>query len=374
MAPLSTETGTNATVASGAFFGIRGRYLGSAIVQIVDLGYFALALVLAVPAIDEALSRLFGAGRSSAIPTMAVTAACTIVLGIFGHRTLIAAQKLNSLAGLASVGALAVFASLHLASPHPPVTHPAPSPGPVSAILLATAVQFANAISYAPYVGDQARYIHPRAGPGASKAAFAGMLAGSLSILAGLLIGSAVPDPGQTVREMVDLLPVPLVVPVVLAGILGNVTSGGTILYNGMLDLHAILWRWTRLQAGILFAALGVTASFLSLVLFDLVRSLETLCTIVGVLVAPWIAIAIVGRLLGPRLDAPSLQDFALTDPANPYRDRAGINRAGIAAWAAGAATGLVVHQTARLDLGIPAAMLVAVFAWLALQGAKPAR
>jgi purine-cytosine permease-like protein len=352
MAPVATATGTNATVASGTAFGIRGRILGSVIVQLLDVFYFALSLIIAVPAIDEALHRLAGLPAGHAVvPTMAVTAALTVALAVLGNRTLIAAQRLNALLGIAGIAVLSAAAILHLAH----AGLPAPPPPPAAAaILAAVAIQFANVISYAPYVGDNARYIPRAQGRRAFIAAFAAIQTGAVSLIAGLIIALAVPHPAQALREMVDLLPLPFVVPVVFAGALANVTSGGLLLYNGMLDLQSLLWRWSRLQAGLLFVLAGIAFAILSLLAFDLIDTLETLCTIVGILVAPWIAIVATARLPA---DPALLQDFAGIDPSNPYR---GLDLPALLAWAAGAATGLAVHLAAPVDLGIPAGMLVA--------------
>ncbi len=370
MAPIGSASGTNVTVSSVASFGIRGRFLGSAVTQLVDLGYFALSLVLAVPAVDEALHLLFGirAGVETTIAVMVVTAVLTIGLGLFGHATVMAAQKLNIVLG---IGGIAVIAAGALTHPAGPAVRPigfAIGPFVMSATLM-----FANAVSYAPYVGDAARYLPHRAGThDLFLVALAGMLGGALASLGlGLLIGSAVPDASDVLRRMVDLVPHALVAPVVLLGVLGNVGTGAIIVYNGMLDLHAVLWRLRRLQVGMLFSAAGVAIAFPALLVLDLANSIEAMCNVVGALVTPWIAVMIVNHLRARRPLVPrALQAFrrAGGDVGSPYWYARGINPRAVGAWAAGAATGVAVHVLSPLDVSVPAAALVSAGVFAALE------
>ena len=52
LAVIGPKAGTNATVTSCAFFGIRGRYVGSLITQVITLGFFALQLWVSTPPLE----------------------------------------------------------------------------------------------------------------------------------------------------------------------------------------------------------------------------------------------------------------------------------------------------------------------------------
>ena len=372
MAPIGAASGTNVTVSSAAAFGLRGRYLGSAITQLVDLGYFALSLVLAVPAVDEGLHLLFGfpGGTTTTVLTMIVTAALTIGLGLFGHATVVAAQKLNVALGIGGIAAIAVSALLFPAPPPHPAAGFAFAP-----FVLSTTLMFANAVSYAPYVGDAARYVPETVGPARLFAVtFAGMFGGAVVSLAlGLAIGAAVPDPADVLRRMIDRVPAVLIGPVVLLGVLGNAGTGAVIVYNGTLDLHAVLWRWRRVSVGLLFSATGLAIAFPALLLLDLANSIEAMCDLVGALVTPWIAIMIAAYLARARpIGARALQAFRTRDrAASPYWFRGGVNPVALVAWAAGALAGVAIHVGGRLDVSVPASAIVAATLYLLLDGRR---
>lgn len=374
MAPVGIGTASNVTVASGAVFGIRGRYLGSLITQVIDLGYVALTLVLAVPAIDAALHLVFGLAPSRAVlvATMAATALVTVGLALAGQAAVLAAQKANLAVGVAVVAVLVACAL-----GHPALPHPAASATPRALFVAALAVQFANALSWAPYVGDAARYVAPqRSRLGPALVVYAGMGAGAvLSAGAGLLIATRVAAPGHVLAGMIALLPPALVVPVVLLGALGNAASGAVLIYNGMLDLQSILWRRSRLVAGALFSAAAVGVGFAALVVFDLASSLEAMCTVVGLLLTPWLVVILANLLTRPHMPDPeALRDFARAIPGNPLWRHAGWQKRPLVAWACGAGAGLLDHLFGRLDLGVLLAAAVALFVGEALRPTRTPR
>ncbi len=361
MAPIGIATASNITVASSAVFGMRGRYLGSVITQAIDIGYVALTLVLAVPAIDEALHILFGVAPSRAVlvATMAATSLVTVGLALAGQATVMAAQKANLVAGAAIVAILVTCALRH-----PPLHHATPDVAPHALFVAALAVQFANALSWAPYVGDAARYVAPqRSRLHPALVVYAGMGAGALvSTGAGLLIATRVAEPGRVLAGMVDLLPRPLVAPVVLLGALGNAASGAVLIYNGMLDLQSILWRRSRVAVGVMFSAAAVLVAFAALVVFDLADSLEAMCTVVGLLLTPWLVVILADLLRRERMPDPrALRDFDRVLRDNPLWRHAGWQPRPLAAWACGAASGLLAHIYGRADTGVPLAAAVAL-------------
>ena len=63
MALMGPKSGTNGTVTSSAFFGLRGRYIGSFITQIIDLGFFAMILWVSAPPLVQARARAPGLGN-----------------------------------------------------------------------------------------------------------------------------------------------------------------------------------------------------------------------------------------------------------------------------------------------------------------------
>jgi purine-cytosine permease-like protein len=250
MSVMGPKAGTNGTVTSSAFFGIRGRYVGSFITQVIDLGYFAMVLWISSPPLVQAAHLLLGVPEGGATTTAAliVVAAIVLGLGIFGHASLVAWEKFTSYGNLLCLLLLVLFCIHNV--------HAAPDPKAFPLVLktwwpswmLAVTVVIANGISYAPYAGDYARYVPTRT---SSKAMFwwpfGGMVAGCvISCVCGTIIGLCVANPNEAASQMFDFVPRLLILPIVAIGLVGNASNGGMVVYNGMLDLQAILWKMTR--------------------------------------------------------------------------------------------------------------------------------
>jgi purine-cytosine permease-like protein len=121
------------------------------------------------------------------------------------------------------------------------------------------------------------------------------------------------------------------------------------VVYNGMLDLQAILWRLSRLQVGIIFSVIGLAVGYLGLIAFNLTNSILALCSIVTVLVSPWTVINVIGYLRhGQRFKADDLQAF--TSPSGIYWYRNGFNIPAIAAWLIAVTVGMLFSDTALFN------------------------
>lgn len=347
MALMGPISGTNGTVTSSAFFGLRGRYIGSFITQVIDLGYFAMILWVSAPPLVEAAHRLIGTGTGSAALTAALLllALLVLALGLYGHATLVASEMVISLVSL--IGLLALAAACW---PHSAGTRPQPlvlgSFWP--SWMLAVTVTLANAISYAPFAGDYARYLPAETRPfGLFGWSFGGMVAGCLIACGcGEIIGLAVPDPFNPNAGMLGFLPHALILPIVLMGLIGNAGNGGMVVYNGMLDLQAVLWRLRRPQVGLLFSLVGLAIAYLGLIVFGAANAILALCAIVTVLVTPWSIINILGYLRAGRvIDAAALQAFGST--SGRYWFSGGFHWPAVVAWGLASGVGLMFSDTA---------------------------
>lgn len=387
MSVMGPQAGTNSTVTSSAFFGIRGRYVGSFITQVIDLGYFAMMMWISAPPLVQAAHLMFGLPTGGNVSTIALLAVAAIVLGlgIFGHASLVAWEKFTSYGNLACLIFLVAVCLGHF--------HPAPDPHAFPLALktwwpswmLAVTVFIANSISYAPYAGDYARYIPTRA---PVRAVFwwpvAGMVTGCvISCACGALIGLSVANPNAAVAQMFDDVPHVLILPVAAIGLVGNASNGGMIVYNGMLDLQAILWRLSRVQVGVIFSAIGLTIGYIGLIAFDLTNSIVALCSIVTVLVTPWILINVIGYVRhGKRFHAGDLQAFGAAH-RGIYWYRNGFNVPAVTAWFVGTTVGLLFSDTALfvgpfatmakgVDLSFLSAAITAALLYLLLDALLP--
>jgi purine-cytosine permease-like protein len=381
MAILGPRTGTNSTVSSGAFFGIRGRYVGSFITQIIDLGYFAMVLWISTPPVLQGMHMLFGTPTTGPILTAAliIVALITLGFGIMGHATIVAYEKFVSVASMICLALLVYFAITHW---NPPKVAPKLLLGSFWATwAISMTTQIANAISYAPFAGDYARYTPSSSKP---RALFGwslfGMVAGCvIALTCGEIIGLGVQDAYSVTSAMIANVPVGLIVPIVLIGFIGNISNGGMVVYNGMLDLHAILWRMKRVQVGMIFGAIGLVVGYLGLIVFNLTDSILALCSIVTVLVTPWIMINIIGWFQHRgRFHAHDLQAFAHHADRGIYWYKGGYNPGAVVAWVIGVIVGLLFTNTSLfvgplanvahgVDLSFISSAVVASVIYLAL-------
>jgi purine-cytosine permease-like protein len=360
MAVMAPKAGTTSTVISSAFFGIRGRYVGSFITQVIDLGYFAMVLWISAPPLVQAGHLVFGlpAGRAALTIVLLALAIVVLGLGIYGHATVVASEKFTAYGNAVCLALLVLCCIGHVHGAPDPKAYPLVLKTWWPSWMLAVTVMIANAISYAPYAGDYARYIPTRT-PGTALFwwPFGGMVAGCLlGLMCGTLIGLAVSNPNEVVGEMYGYLPALLVLPVALVGLIGNVSNGGMVVYNGMLDLQAILWRLSRIQVGFIFSAIGIAIGYIGLIAFNLTASIVALCSIVTVLVTPWILIIVIGYFRhGRRFLAGDLQAFG-AGSRGIYWYAGGFSVPAVVAWLAGITIGMLFSDTS-LFVGPLAAM-----------------
>lgn len=97
------KTGTNNAVSSGAFFGVRGRYLGSLVSLFIGLAFFAILVWTAGQTIVNVVHRIVGGatGNGAVSIAMLVVSLISFALAIYGHATLVASFRV---VGIVSAG------------------------------------------------------------------------------------------------------------------------------------------------------------------------------------------------------------------------------------------------------------------------------
>ncbi|HUA24883.1 MAG TPA: cytosine permease [Steroidobacteraceae bacterium] len=344
MALLGPRSGTNSVVASGAFFGIRGRHVGSTITEVIDLGYFGMALWVSATQLVQLLHLTAGVadGSWSRFASIVICALLILIIGLFGHATIVAYQKVISCVTTVMI-AIIVLACWLRPMGHPPVPGHYQFGGFWGSWTLAVSTSIANAISYAPFAGDYARYLPARTAPVRTFCAtLFGMVFGcALGIGAGVTIALHVADPFSVTSQMVMSLPLVILLPVSLATLAANLCSGGMVVYNGILSLHAVLFRLRRTQVAYLFGALGLALGYFGLIVNNMADSILALCSVVTTLVTPWIVINILGYFRsGGRFDVVALQCFASPTDGR-YSYTRGVNVPAVLAWALAVIVGL---------------------------------
>lgn len=347
LAVIGPKAGTNATVTSSAFFGVRGRYVGSLITQVITLGFFALQLWVSAPPLVATAARLWGTSTDAVAMTigLAVVTALVFLANALGHATLVLLAKITAVTNVFSMAALVFCAASTSHAAPAETTYLLGSFWPTWA--LAAMVAISNAISYAPFASDYTRYMPARSrGPALFGWGLFGMMTGAVASLScGAFIAVALADASDVLSGMVAVLPTALLLPVIFVGLIGNVTNAGLNAYNGTLDLHAVLWRLRRVQVSFLFGGVGIALGWLGLVVFDMKSSTEALCSLVTILVTPWIAINALGYWrAGGRFTVADLQAFG--DRSGTYWYQGGYNLRAILAWVVGVAVGFLFAGT----------------------------
>jgi purine-cytosine permease-like protein len=342
MAMLGPGSGTNSVVASGAYFGVRGRHVGSAITQVIDLGYFGMCIWVCAPQLAQLL-HVAGAPdvRTTTICAIVICAIVMLAIGLLGHATIVAYEKLISYASMVTIAIIVGACWLH------PVGHP-PAPGHFQAggfwgsWMLSVSALIANAISYAPFAGDYARYMPARTRPLAMfNWTLAGMLGGcAVGLSAGVVLALNVGNPFTVSTDMMRSMPLWLMMPVSISGLGANIANGGMVVYNGILSLHAVLYRLKRAQVAYVFGALGLAIGYFGLIAYNMAESIMALCSIVTMLATPWVMITLLGYARDQgRFDAVALQMFGT--PGSRYWYHRGYNLAAVIAWFLAVACGL---------------------------------
>ena len=93
---IGPRTGTNMTVSSGVFFGIRGRFIGSFLALAIALGFAAVTVWTSGDALVAAAHRILGLPESNVVRGIgyAVVAALMVTVALYGHATIVAMQKI----------------------------------------------------------------------------------------------------------------------------------------------------------------------------------------------------------------------------------------------------------------------------------------
>ena len=297
---MGPRTGSAGIVTSRASFGQFGAMLPMAISLVSALSWFSIQSVVATQGLEE-LFRLGGmSGPAFVWIALGVVLAAEILLAVFGHATIIAAEKWIAVVLAVLFAGLAIFAIRHLSG-----SSLAPVSGHHATFavwLVAVGIVLSYPIGWANFASDYSRYF-PVSVSWKTIALCAGggqFLALVFCQIIGVLFAIAVHGAlgGEPVGELRALLPtwfmVPFLFAIILGGVAANVPNGYTAAL-GMLALRIPISRLT---------SLGVIAVFTLVVRIVTVyygHFYEVYEAFLGYLVfwtTPWAAIVIVDYFL----------------------------------------------------------------------------
>ena len=349
-AMIGPHTGTNMTVSSGAFFGIRGRFIGSGIALAIALGFASVTVWTSGDAIVAAAHRLLGTPNNDVAHGVAyaAVAALMVTVALYGHATIVAMQKIV----VPVVGALMVIGVFAFAGGFDPGASSGEyALGGFWQTWALSAVLFAAApISYGPTIGDYTRRISARqySNRRICTALGVGMFVGvMLPSLFGAFTAMSFANPTDSyLDDLVAASPAWYVLPIVAISLLGGLSQGVLCVYASGLDLEGLAPRLKRTQTTIITAAIAIALLYLGVFVFDAVESVTAMTVALNAVITPWVAILSIGALRTRTYDPADLQAFARGVHSGRYWFTGGWNVGAVAAWTVGAVFGLLAVNT----------------------------
>ena len=350
MALSGPLTGTNQSVSSGAYFGVRGRLIGSAIALFIDVVFLALIAYTTGQTLVDTSSIVLGTATGTAPLVIGMVIACILVvaIGYFGHATLVASYKLWLVVGLIfqAVWVIVALPNFHLAADGTYLLGDF-----LPTWLLAVTVSISIPISYITWPNDYGRRMPRSTSPRLLGGwAWLGMAAGCwIALMLGAFITMTFSDPTKPfVDGSFAGIPTWFVIPLMLYGILGNAVNGGPGVYNSALDLQTLLFRIPRQVLVLVIGVVVFVVAYVGTILFNAYDSLNALVLIMIVVVTPWAVITLVGMWLRRgQVSADDLHTFATPGGRGPYWFTGGINYRAVSALVVGAIVGCLFSANA---------------------------
>ncbi|MFF1508770.1 cytosine permease [Streptomyces sp. NPDC058326] len=352
LALVSLRTATNLSTSSGAFFGVRGRLVGSVVGLLLSLGYTALTLWIGGDVMVGTLARLTGlpTGGAAHATVYALLAACTVVAAVYGYRLLLKLSKALAV-GMTVLLALGVvaYAGDFTTAAVPDTPYLLGSFWPTW-LLSAVAAGLSGPVAFITLLGDYTRYVSPRRyGTGKVwRATCLGLVVGLLiPQLFGTYTALAARGALDYAGPLVAASPAWYLVPLLVAATAGSVGNAGLMLYSMGLDLDAILPKATRARATLVVAVVATAFVFLGHFASDAQTAMTSFVLLLTAIGTPWAVITLIGHArCGGTYDPEALQVYNRRSRGGIYWFSAGWHPRATASWAIGAAAGLASVST----------------------------
>jgi purine-cytosine permease-like protein len=352
MAFISPRTGTNGPVSSGAFFGVRGRLLGSSITWFVVIGFTIIVVWVAGESVTASFARWFGTpnDNNSLALAMIGVLVLTCLTAILGHRTIERSTRVISVLGLVmTVLLVAAFA---------PRFHQVPNGSfllgsfwPTWFISVTTTASLP--LSWGPLLGDYGRYIPADTSPRRIGIfAFSGIFFGCwFAMLAAAFAATSFrSQAGNFVGGITAAAPGWIVLPMlVVLGLVINIECCGMSVYNAALDIGAwpLFFRFRRWVIASGLSVLVFALTYLLVIVVNVLASIQAFVTIMVVTATPWMVIVGLGNLLNRgNYVTRDLHSFAIPGFRGRYWYWKGVNVRAVIAWACGVALGCMFSTT----------------------------
>jgi purine-cytosine permease-like protein len=346
MGLFGPKTGTNNAVSSGAFFGVRGRVVGSFLSLLTAIAFYSISVWVSGDALVGGLNRLLGVPDSLGLRTIiyAVIGLIVIVVVVYGYQFMLLVNKTAVIANTA----LILLAIVAFAGTFDPNYNPGPDAFALGAFwptfILSALIVMGNPISFGAFLGDWSRYIPASTPP--RKIMLATFLGQSLTLIPFLFgVATATLVAGQVDYVFALIQASPLWYAVMLMGVafIGGLSTGSTSLYGTGLDFSSVFPRFSRVKATIFIGVLAFIFILTGRIFFDLLGAVNAFIGAIVVTTTPWMVIMTIGYFVRRgSFDRRHLQVFNKGETGGRYWFNAGINWRGMVAWVASAVLGLL--------------------------------
>ncbi|MGH2513392.1 MAG: purine-cytosine permease family protein [Candidatus Limnocylindrales bacterium] len=338
-------TGTNQSVSSGAYFGVKGRLIGSAIALFIDIGFLAIIAWTTGQTLVDGAHLLIGTDTGTGPLAVGMVIACILVvaIGYLGHATLVASYKAWLVAGVVlQILLVAVLApKFQLAGDG---TYLLGSFWPTWFLVLTVAISIP--LSYITWPNDYGRRMPRTTNPRVlGQWAWLGMFVGCwVALMLGAYVTLSFSDVNAPfVDGAFAAIPTWFILPLMLYGFLGNAVNGGPGVYNSALDLQALLYRVPRQVLVLIIGVIVLVVAYVGVIVLNAVETLNALVIIMIVVVSPWAVITMLGMWMRRgHVYADDLHAFATPGARGPYWFTGGVNYRAVAALVIGAIVGLL--------------------------------
>ncbi len=306
MGLMGARAGTNNPVASGAFFGVAGRLIGSLLEATASLAFAALSIWTGGDALAGALARFFGI-HDAGVPRLIAYGVLSIlvtIVSILGHHSMVAAQRfMIPTAGVCMLVGLFVYGRYFDAGYHG-TGHLLF--GSVFATWVASALVCASTIaSYGAYAGDWTRHISTKLHTNGSivRAMFLGgafgmggpFMWGCFTACAIFSHGDANADTPY-VLGLVAGSPTWFIPALIYLGLASGTAQAVINTYGTGLDTSAIFPRLSRVQATLIACALATALVYAGYYYSALTNAIGVYLALLAPFSIPWIVIMVIGH------------------------------------------------------------------------------
>jgi purine-cytosine permease-like protein len=347
---VGPRAGTNGPVASGAYFGVVGRILGSVIGILFCVGFFSLAVWTGGQAAVAGLHKLMNLPNDDLTMGVAyaVIALVCVVVAIYGHASMVLIERV-----MVPVAGLLLLVGLWIYGPHFSASFPN---GKLllgafwPTWLLAMTISAVAAYGYAPFISDWTRYISPQKYSPAAiiGATWVGTFVGmTLPLAFGAFTAVAMASTSSDwVTGLVALAPNWYLVPLVLIGIVGSFGQGTICLYGSGLDFASIMPSLQRPAATLVLSVLALVLVYVGTMVWNAEESVTAFLQVVGVGMGSWLAIVLVGHYKrGGYYNVHDLQVFNRRESGGVYWYTNGWNLRALFAFVVSTTIGLLALQ-----------------------------